>query len=53
MKDSISGLSIIDIYDYDCKYFACNVVDKNNVPMYFDNNHYTFEWTKKITSDFF
>ncbi|WP_354521726.1 acyltransferase family protein (plasmid) [Klebsiella quasipneumoniae] len=53
MKDFMTGVSIVDIYDYDCKYLACNVIDKNNVPMYFDNNHYTFEWTKKIVSDMF
>lgn len=53
MKESISGVSIIDIYDYNCKYLTCNVIDENDVPMYFDDNHYTFEWTKKIVSELF
>ena len=53
MHSQIKGVSFIDIYDYGCIQGKCHVINDNGVPMFFDNNHYTYEWTQKIVNDKF
>lgn len=38
------GASYIDIYNANCNNLDCKYFDKNNKPMFFDDNHLTIEW---------
>lgn len=52
MKENLPAIDFIDLYDYGCTKGHCDLL-KNNIPMFFDNNHYTYEWTKDIVNDKF
>ncbi|WIO45500.1 acyltransferase family protein [Klebsiella electrica] len=52
LKGILSGIdaSYIDIYDINCKASDCKYFDKNNIPMFFDDNHLTMEWADYYVS---
>ncbi|WMY73120.1 SGNH hydrolase domain-containing protein [Buttiauxella selenatireducens] len=53
MKKELPTINFIDIYNYGCKNGKCKLLNDDNIPMFFDNNHYTYEWTKNIVNDLF
>ncbi|MFU2319203.1 SGNH hydrolase domain-containing protein [Rahnella sp. PCH160] len=53
MKKELPSVDFIDIYNYGCKNDKCILLNDDNIPMFFDNNHYTYEWTKSIVNELF
>ncbi|MCU5771591.1 acyltransferase [Erwiniaceae bacterium BAC15a-03b] len=47
------NVKMIDIYDYGCTGGKCAFINSNHTPMFFDDNHFTYEWTKEIAAKVF
>lgn len=52
MKTGLPTVEFIDLYNYECTGNNCDLL-KNDIPMFFDNNHYTYQWTKEIVENKF
>jgi hypothetical protein len=48
---SIDHIKFFDLYNYGCQGKQCVFVKDNTVPMFFDDNHYNYEWTREIVHD--
>lgn len=54
MKNKLRNkVNILDIYNIECKKNTCHFINEHKVPMFFDNNHLTYDWTKSLINSHF
>lgn len=54
MKNKLNNkINMLDIYNIECNQNICNFINQQKVPVFFDNNHFTYEWTKFIVNNHF
>lgn len=53
MKSLPPDVKVIDLYNYGCEKDSCELINKNITPMFFDDNHYTYEWARQIVKEKF
>lgn len=54
MKNKLSNkVNILDIYNIECKQNTCNFINEKKVPIFFDNNHLTYEWANFVINSNF